>query len=57
MYQGAQAVGMGAESQTVPAAAELFKKANDILGSVNYPYFNFSFFIFSNYPLFGGLKF
>jgi hypothetical protein len=57
MYQGAQAVGMGAESQTVPAAAELFKKANDILGSVNYPYFNFSFFIFSNYPLFGGLEF
>lgn len=30
--QGAQAVGMGAESQSVPAAAELFEKANDILG-------------------------
>lgn len=30
--QGAQAVGMGTEAQTVPAAAELFKKANDILG-------------------------
>ncbi|KAF3331814.1 malonyl-CoA-acyl carrier protein transacylase [Carex littledalei] len=30
--QGAQAVGMGAEAQTVPAAAKLFKKANDILG-------------------------
>ncbi|KAJ3699560.1 hypothetical protein LUZ61_003265 [Rhynchospora tenuis] len=29
--QGAQAVGMGKEAQTVPAAAELFKKANDIL--------------------------
>lgn len=42
MDQGAQAVGMGAEAQTVPAAAELFKKANDILGSVNYHNFNFS---------------
>ncbi|XP_038893532.1 malonyl CoA-acyl carrier protein transacylase [Benincasa hispida] len=30
--QGAQAVGMGKESQSVPAAAELFKRANDILG-------------------------
>ncbi|KNA08920.1 hypothetical protein SOVF_158400, partial [Spinacia oleracea] len=30
--QGAQAVGMGAEAQNVPAAAALFKKANDILG-------------------------
>ncbi|KAL1541058.1 [acyl-carrier-protein] S-malonyltransferase [Salvia divinorum] len=30
--QGAQAVGMGAEAQNVPAAAELYKKANDILG-------------------------
>lgn len=30
--QGAQAVGMGKECQSVPAAAELFKKANDILG-------------------------
>lgn len=30
--QGAQAVGMGAEAQNVPAAAALFQKANDILG-------------------------
>ncbi|XP_047949244.1 malonyl CoA-acyl carrier protein transacylase-like [Salvia hispanica] len=30
--QGAQAVGMGLEAQKVPAAAELYKKANDILG-------------------------
>ncbi|OMP02406.1 hypothetical protein COLO4_11143 [Corchorus olitorius] len=30
--QGAQAVGMGKEAQAVPAAAELYKKANDILG-------------------------
>ncbi|XP_020108004.1 malonyl-CoA-acyl carrier protein transacylase, mitochondrial [Ananas comosus] len=30
--QGAQTVGMGVEAQSVPAAAELYKKANDILG-------------------------
>lgn len=30
--QGAQAVGMGVEAQKVPAAAELYKRANDILG-------------------------
>ncbi|XP_057512056.1 uncharacterized protein LOC130794219 [Actinidia eriantha] len=30
--QGAQAVGMGQEAQNVPAAATLYKKANDILG-------------------------
>lgn len=30
--QGAQAVGMGVDAQKVPAAAELYKKANDILG-------------------------
>lgn len=30
--QGAQAVGMGLEAQKVPAAAELYKKANVILG-------------------------
>lgn len=30
--QGAQAVGMGKEAQSVPAAAELYKKANDIIG-------------------------
>lgn len=30
--QGAQTVGMGVEAQSVPAAADLFKKANDILG-------------------------
>ncbi|KAJ4971108.1 hypothetical protein NE237_004207 [Protea cynaroides] len=30
--QGAQAVGMGMEGQNVPAAANLYKKANDILG-------------------------
>ncbi|XP_021716266.1 uncharacterized protein LOC110684163 [Chenopodium quinoa] len=30
--QGAQALGMGAEAQNVPAAAALFKKANDIMG-------------------------
>nr|AGD95011.1 malonyl-CoA:Acyl carrier protein transacylase [Linum usitatissimum] len=30
--QGAQAVGMGKEAQSVAAAAELYKKANDILG-------------------------
>lgn len=30
--QGAQTVGMGTEAQSVPAAAELFEKANDILG-------------------------
>lgn len=32
MSQGAQAVGMGKDAQNVPAAAELYKKANDILG-------------------------
>ncbi|CAN1180191.1 Malonyl-CoA-acyl carrier protein transacylase, mitochondrial [Linum perenne] len=30
--QGAQSVGMGKEAQSVAAAAELYKKANDILG-------------------------
>ncbi|PIM98734.1 Malonyl-CoA:ACP transacylase [Handroanthus impetiginosus] len=30
--QGAQAVGMGVEAQKVPAAAELYKRANEILG-------------------------
>ncbi|XP_019167348.1 PREDICTED: uncharacterized protein LOC109163085 [Ipomoea nil] len=30
--QGAQAVGMGTEAQKVPAAAELYKRANEILG-------------------------
>ncbi|WCJ34787.1 Malonyl CoA-acyl carrier protein transacylase [Euphorbia peplus] len=30
--QGAQAIGMGKEAQSVPAAADLYKKANDILG-------------------------
>jgi acyl transferase domain-containing protein len=30
--QGAQAVGMGAEAHTVPAAAALYAKANEILG-------------------------
>ncbi|KAJ9167501.1 hypothetical protein P3X46_022149 [Hevea brasiliensis] len=30
--QGAQAIGMGKDSQSVPAAADLYKKANDILG-------------------------
>ncbi|CAI9774673.1 unnamed protein product [Fraxinus pennsylvanica] len=30
--QGAQAVGMGVEAQKVTAAAELYKRANDILG-------------------------
>nr|ACJ84758.1 unknown [Medicago truncatula] len=30
--QGAQAVGMGKEAQSVPAAALLYKKANEILG-------------------------
>ncbi|XP_050219248.1 uncharacterized protein LOC126669744 [Mercurialis annua] len=30
--QGAQAVGMGKEAQNVASAAELYKKANDILG-------------------------
>ncbi|OUZ99174.1 Acyl transferase [Macleaya cordata] len=30
--QGAQAVGMGKEAQNVPAAANLYKQANDILG-------------------------
>ncbi|XP_062210947.1 uncharacterized protein LOC133912297 [Phragmites australis] len=30
--QGAQTVGMGAEAQSVPAAAKLFNQANDILG-------------------------
>jgi [acyl-carrier-protein] S-malonyltransferase len=30
--QGAQAVGMGSEAQKVPAAAEMYKKANEILG-------------------------
>ncbi|KAF8397203.1 hypothetical protein HHK36_016110 [Tetracentron sinense] len=32
MEHGAQAVGMGMEAQNVPAAADLYKKANDILG-------------------------
>ncbi|XP_038692147.1 malonyl CoA-acyl carrier protein transacylase [Tripterygium wilfordii] len=30
--QGAQAIGMGKEAQSVPAAADLYKKANDVLG-------------------------
>ncbi|KAK4760361.1 hypothetical protein SAY87_005254 [Trapa incisa] len=30
--QGAQAMGMGKDAQDVPAAAELYRKANDILG-------------------------
>ncbi|GJZ09424.1 malonyl-CoA:ACP transacylase, partial [Tanacetum coccineum] len=30
--QGAQAVGMGQEAQKIPAAAELYSKANEILG-------------------------
>ncbi|XP_077212987.1 uncharacterized protein LOC143848075 isoform X1 [Tasmannia lanceolata] len=30
--QGAQALGMGSAAQNVPAAADLFQKANDILG-------------------------
>ncbi|KAG0476997.1 hypothetical protein HPP92_013411 [Vanilla planifolia] len=30
--QGAQTVGMGVEAHSVPAAASLFQKANDILG-------------------------
>lgn len=30
--QGAQAIGMGKDAQNVPAAAELYRKANDILG-------------------------
>lgn len=34
LLQGAQAVGMGVEAQKVPAAAELFSKANEILGCV-----------------------
>lgn len=55
MYQGAQAVGMGAEAQTVPAAAELFKKANDILGSVNYHDQPLFFCIFQIVHYFGGL--
>lgn len=32
LFQGAQAVGMGQEAHKVPAAAELFNKANEILG-------------------------
>lgn len=32
LLQGAQAVGMGAEAQKVPAAAELYKRANEIMG-------------------------
>lgn len=31
-FKGAQAVGMGKEAQSVLAAANLYKKANDILG-------------------------
>lgn len=30
--QGAQAVGMGSEVHTIPAAAALYSKANEILG-------------------------
>lgn len=30
--QGAQAIGMGKDAQDVPAAAELYRKAHDILG-------------------------
>lgn len=32
LLQGAQAVGMGQEAHKVPAAAELYNKANEILG-------------------------
>jgi [acyl-carrier-protein] S-malonyltransferase len=42
--QGAQAVGMGKESQSVGAAGELYKKANDILGYV--PLFKVETFLF-----------
>lgn len=31
LFQGAQAVGMGQEAHKVPAAAELYNKANEIL--------------------------
>lgn len=36
LSQGAQAVGMGKESHSVPAAADLFNRANDILGYDSY---------------------
>jgi len=32
LLQGAQAVGMGKDAHTVPAAAALFAQANEILG-------------------------
>jgi len=44
MSQGAQAVGMGKEAQSVGAAGELYKKANDILGYV--PLFKVETFLF-----------
>lgn len=34
IIQGAQTVGMGASVQSVPAAADLFQRANNILGYV-----------------------
>lgn len=41
-WQGAQAVGMGVEAQKVPVAAEMYKKANEILGWVQITILTFS---------------
>lgn len=41
--KGAQTVGMGVEAQKVPAAAELYKRANDILGYVQHYAVNLCF--------------
>ncbi|CAM8952618.1 unnamed protein product [Rhodiola kirilowii] len=50
--QGAQAVGMGSEAKTVPAAAKLFEKANDILGYGPYfQGFNFQVILFPRFDL------
>jgi hypothetical protein len=42
-FQGAQAVGMGKEALNVQAAAELFNKANDILGYLQNSYMIYLF--------------
>ena len=38
IYKGAQAIGMGKEAQSVAAAADLYTKANHILGYVDVPF-------------------
>lgn len=36
LLKGAQTIGMGVEAQKVPAAIELYKRANNILGYIQH---------------------